>query len=64
MKFFWCVVGVVLVIEGIPWFMSPQGFKRMLLQMLPIPEGTLRLLGFLLMVSGLLTVYYAMRLSG
>ena len=64
MKFFLCVVGVILVIEGIPWFLSPQGFKRMLLQMLPVPEGTLRLLGLLLMLSGLLTVYYAMEMVG
>ena len=59
MKFFLCVIGVVLVIEGIPWFLSPQGFKRMLLQMLPIPERLLRLMGLLLMLSGLATVYFA-----
>nr|WP_320051029.1 DUF2065 domain-containing protein [uncultured Desulfuromonas sp.] len=59
MKFFLCVIGVVLVIEGIPWFLSPQGLKRMLLQMLPIPERTLRVMGLLLMLAGLLVVYYA-----
>jgi len=59
MKFFLCVIGVVLVVEGIPWFLSPQGFKRMLLQMLPIPERVLRLMGLLLMISGLATVYLA-----
>ncbi|PLX96457.1 MAG: DUF2065 domain-containing protein [Desulfuromonas sp.] len=60
MKFFWCVVGVVLVVEGIPWFLSPQGLKRMLVQMLPIPEQTLRALGVLLMAGGLMIVYCAM----
>ncbi len=59
MKFFWCVIGVVLVIEGIPWFLSPQGLKRMLVQMLPVPERTLRMMGLLLMLGGLLIVYYA-----
>ena len=59
MKFFLCVIGVVLVIEGIPWFLSPQGLKRMLLQVLPIPERTLRVMGLLLMLAGLLVVYYA-----
>lgn len=60
MKFFLCVVGVVLIVEGIPWFLSPQGFKQMLLQMLPVPERMLRLMGLLLMLSGLVTVYFAM----
>ncbi|MEA3465606.1 MAG: DUF2065 domain-containing protein [Thermodesulfobacteriota bacterium] len=60
MKFFLCVIGVVLIVEGIPWFLSPQGFKQMLLQMLPVPERLLRLMGLLLMVSGLATVYFAM----
>lgn len=59
MKFFLCVVGVVLVVEGIPWFLSPQGFKRMLLQMLPVPERVLRIMGLVLMLSGLATVYLA-----
>lgn len=59
MKFFLCVMGVVLIVEGIPWFLSPQGFKRMLLQMLPVPERVLRILGLLLMLSGLATVYLA-----
>ena len=51
MKFFWCVIGVVLVIEGIPWFLSPQGLKRMLVQMLPVPERTLRMMGLLLIAG-------------
>ena len=59
MKFFLCVVGVVLIIEGIPWFLSPQGFKRLLLQMLPVPVRVLRIMGLVLMISGLATVYLA-----
>ncbi len=59
MKFFLSVIGVVLVLEGIPWFLSPQGFKRMLLQMLPLHDATLRLMGLGLMLSGLLVVFVA-----
>lgn len=59
MKFFLCVVGVVLIVEGIPWFLSPQAFKRLLLQMLPVPVRVLRMIGLLLMLSGLATVYLA-----
>lgn len=60
MKFFLCVMGVVLIVEGVPWFLSPQRYKQMLLQMLPIPEKLLRLMGFLSMLCGLVTVYFAM----
>lgn len=59
MKFFLCVLGVVLVMEGIPWFLSPQTVKRMLLQMLPLPEKVLRIMGTGLMLTGLATVYFA-----
>ncbi|OQY19781.1 MAG: hypothetical protein B6I36_03195 [Desulfobacteraceae bacterium 4572_35.1] len=59
MKFCLCVLGVLFVLEGIPWFLSPQAFKRMLLQVLPLPENMLRIMGFVLMVTGLATVYFA-----
>jgi hypothetical protein len=59
MEFVLCVLGVVLIIEGIPWFLSPQWFKRMMLQMLPLPERLLRIMGLLLMLTGLATVYFA-----
>jgi uncharacterized protein len=59
MKFFLSVLGVVLIVEGIPWFLSPATVKKTLLQLLPMPDSTLRILGSLLMFSGLLVVYLA-----
>ncbi|MFN2256862.1 MAG: DUF2065 domain-containing protein [Desulfuromonadaceae bacterium] len=59
MEFFLTVIGVVMVVEGMPWFLSPQGVKKMLLQILPLPEHTMRSMGFVLMLAGLLTVYIA-----
>lgn len=60
MEFFISVLGVVLVVEGIPWFLSPTMVKKTLLQLLPLPEASLRILGALLMFSGLLLVYLAL----
>jgi len=57
MDFLIVVIGVVMVVEGIPWFLSPGGYKRVLLQVLPLREGVLRLLGLMLMLCGLLLVY-------
>jgi uncharacterized protein YjeT (DUF2065 family) len=51
------VIGVVMIVEGIPWFLAPGGYKRLLLQLLPMGDSTLRVIGLLFMLSGLLLVY-------
>ncbi len=48
-----------MVVEGVPWFLSPLGVKKMLLQILSLPESTMRGMGLLLMLSGLAAVYIA-----
>lgn len=48
-----------MVVEGIPWFLSPTGYKRVLLQVLPLHDAVLRLMGLSFMLSGLLLVYLA-----
>ena len=53
------IVGVVLIVEGIPWFMSPRGTKRMLGELLQMNDQTLRFVGLGLMLFGLLMVYLA-----
>ena len=59
MDFLITVLGVVLIVEGIPWFLSPGGYKRLLLQLLPVGDAVLRLLGLTMMIGGLLLVYLA-----
>jgi uncharacterized protein YjeT (DUF2065 family) len=51
------VIGVVMIVEGLPWFLAPGGYKRLLLQLLPMGDSTLRVIGLLFMLSGLLLVY-------
>jgi hypothetical protein len=51
------VIGVVMIVEGIPWFLSPGGYKRLLLQLLPMNDGLLRLVGLASMLGGLFLVY-------
>ena len=53
------IFGVVLIVEGIPWFMSPHGTKRMLVELLQMNDQTLRFVGLGLMLFGLLLVYLA-----
>ena len=58
MKFFLSVLGMVLVIEGLPYFASPERVKTYLMKLMEIPAATLRVLGFVSMMVGLLLVYF------
>jgi uncharacterized protein YjeT (DUF2065 family) len=58
MKFFLCVPGVVLIIEGLPYFAFPEKIKVFLLKLRDVPDSTLRILGLLVMALGLILVYF------
>ena len=51
------VLGVVLIVEGVPWFLSPRSTKRMLSELLRMNEQSLRGIGLFFMLVGLLLVY-------
>ena len=55
------ILGVVLIVEGIPWFLSPRGTKRMLSDLFRMNDQSLRALGLVFMLAGLLIVYVAKR---
>jgi len=57
MKFFLCVIGMVLVIEGLPYFAFPDRIKLYLLKVLDTPEHTLRMIGLVSVIAGLALVY-------
>lgn len=58
-EFLAVVLGVVLIVEGIPWFLSPRRTKRMLSELFQINDHSLRGLGLACMLAGLLLVYLA-----
>ncbi|MBW2675415.1 MAG: DUF2065 domain-containing protein [Deltaproteobacteria bacterium] len=57
MKFFLCVIGMVLIIEGLPYFAFPDKIKSYLMKVYDTPEGTLRILGLASVTAGLVLVY-------
>jgi uncharacterized protein YjeT (DUF2065 family) len=57
MKFFLCVLGMVMVIEGFPYFAFPDKMKYWLEKILEIPDSALRKFGFVIMLAGLGLVY-------
>ncbi|CAB1065254.1 hypothetical protein D1BOALGB6SA_10051 [Olavius sp. associated proteobacterium Delta 1] len=58
MKFFLCVVGMVMIIEGLPYFSFPEKMKFWIQKIAEIPDGSLRRFGLVLMVIGLVLVYF------
>lgn len=50
-------LGVVLIVEGMPWFLSPRRTKRMLSELFQLSDNSLRVVGLIFMLAGLLLVY-------
>lgn len=61
MKFFLCVMGMVMIVEGLPYFAFPGRMKEMVMMMVGLDNSRLRRFGFFLMMTGLGVVYFAMK---
>jgi len=59
MKYFLAVIGMVMIVEGLPYFAFPDKMKLLMRQVMEMEDGVLRRFGFVLMCVGLLTVYLA-----
>ncbi len=61
MEFFLCVVGMVMIIEGIPYFGFPDKMKQLMEHVLEQEDSSLRAIGAIMMITGLLIIYFARR---
>lgn len=61
MKFFLCVIGMVMIIEGLPYFAAPDKMKQMIQTIAGLDDASLKKFGFFLMAAGLCVVYFAMK---
>ncbi|MFH0813821.1 MAG: DUF2065 domain-containing protein [Pseudomonadota bacterium] len=59
LNYFFSVVGLVLVIEGFPYFAFPEKLKRFLAQIPALPDLHLRVYGLMAMIIGLVLLYIA-----
>jgi len=57
MAYFLCVLGMVMILEGLPYFASPARMKAWIEKLIQLPDSSLRLTGFLLMMAGLGLIY-------
>ncbi len=60
MKFFFSVIGMVMIIEGLPYFAFPTKMKEVVQTIINLDDAQLRKFGFILMLAGLCIVYFAM----
>ena len=55
-----CVIGMVMIVEGLPYFAFPDKMKATVQMILTLDAAILRRFGFFLMIAGLSLVYLAM----
>jgi uncharacterized protein len=61
MDYFLCVLGLVFIIEGVPYFLFPEKLKTYMLKIVVLPAVTLRFLGISSMIAGLILLYLGRR---
>lgn len=57
MNDFLTALGLVLVLEGVPYFLAPSHMRRWIVQIASLPDAALRNSGLVLMVLGLFVIY-------
>ena len=62
MDFFLCAIGLVLIIEGIPYFAFPEKMKQVLEKIPLMPTSTMRAFGMTAVGVGLVLIYVSRRL--
>ena len=58
MKFFLCVMGMVMIVEGLPYLAFPKKTKIWIQRLLEMPEPSVQKIGLVLMIAGLLLVFW------
>lgn len=61
MKLLVSLIGLVLVLEGLPYAAFPDAMQKWLRQMVDMPPRYLRIFGFLAMAAGLVLCYLTQR---
>jgi uncharacterized protein len=61
MDYFLCVLGMVFIIEGLPYFLFPKKLKTYMLKIMELPAIRLRFMGISAMIIGLILLYFGRR---
>jgi uncharacterized protein YjeT (DUF2065 family) len=58
MEYFLCVLGMVFIIEGLPYFAFPEKVKSYIMKLQEMPNSVLRILGLSAIITGLILIYF------
>jgi len=61
MKMFITLIGLVLILEGLPYVASPESMQRWLKQLTELPADTLRLFGIFAMAAGFALCFFSLK---
>ncbi|OGQ94452.1 MAG: hypothetical protein A2521_14925 [Deltaproteobacteria bacterium RIFOXYD12_FULL_57_12] len=61
MKLLLTLIGVVFILEGLPYLTFPETMQKWLQQLMEMRPGQLRLMGLLVVGAGLLLCYLTQR---
>lgn len=61
MDYFLCVLGMVLIIEGLPYLVFPEKLKTYLIKITTLPDSSLRFMGISAVIAGLILLYFGRR---
>jgi uncharacterized protein YjeT (DUF2065 family) len=56
-KTFFCLLGLLLIVEGLPYFAFPDRMKRWMSMIQEMEDTPLRVTGFVAMALGLIILY-------
>ena len=58
MSYFLTAIGLMMIFEGIPYFCFPRQLKELAAKLPEVENRSLRVIGFFIMVTGLIVVYF------
>jgi uncharacterized protein YjeT (DUF2065 family) len=58
MKFFLCVMGMVMIVEGLPYLAFPKKMKLWVQRLLEMPDTSIQKIGAVLMIAGFFLVCF------
>ena len=61
MDYFLCVLGMVFIIEGLPYLVFPEKLKIYLIKITTLPDTALRGFGIATVILGLILLYFGRR---
>ena len=61
MDYFLCIMGMVFIVEGLPYLVFPEKLKPYLIKISTLSDFTLRVIGISTIIFGLILLYFGRR---